>query len=358
MTDTTIPAPVLPDAPDAQFETLTRSVGELRDDMARIESLTRDIPTGAAAVDPLREYATLGEYSDAVYREEVSPALLNRALVDQISGDNPGVIPPGWVKDVKGIIQGTSPTVTSFGTAPLPPAGMDINWPYFAGDLTALVGAQAVEKTEITTVEVSLLKGTEALATFAGGSDISYQLIRRSDPSYRDAYMRIMSIGYAAATEAAANAAAVADATTGDATWDPALGTLAELRAALIESSIAVEAATGQPATFVLAASDVYLAIAKLTDEENYNPRSSDGVGSASTLNFRVSGLNIIHAQYSAAASMIVSNSSAASWHGEGPMTATSEDVAKLGQNVAVWGMGAFAAYLPAGIILVDDGVA
>ena len=34
-------------------------------------------------------------------------------------------------------------------------------------------------------------------------------------------------------------------------------------------------------------------------------------------------------------------------------MTVSAEDVELLGQNVAVWGMGVFTPYLPAGIIKI-----
>jgi hypothetical protein len=48
---------------------------------------------------------------------------------------------------------------------------------------------------------------------------------------------------------------------------------------------------------------------------------------------------------------MFVSNRLAATWFEDGPFSVAAEDVEKLGQNVAVWGMGNFAATNPAGIV-------
>ena len=39
-------------------------------------------------------------------------------------------------------------------------------------------------------VKVKILKGSQPIDTYAGGTDVSYQLIRRSRPPYREAYLR------------------------------------------------------------------------------------------------------------------------------------------------------------------------
>ncbi len=54
------------------------------------------------------------------------------------------------------------------------------------------------------------------------------------------------------------------------------------------------------------------------------------------------------------AGTAIVSNRLTAAWHEDGPFQASEEDVAKLGRNVAYWGMGAPAVYLPAGVVIVE----
>lgn len=340
------PAPAVELAELVTPTVLTRSLDELRDELTRtILAQPSSSPT------PTLVHRSLGEYAEAVWANP-GDQLLRRALADQITANNPGVVPPGWLQTVAGILDFGRPTVSAFGVSGLPDTGMDVNWPYFDGDLSALVGQQATEKTAITSTRVDLLKGTAAIRTYAGGSDISYQLIRRSGPAYLTSYLRIMMLAYAVTTNAAASSAAVAAAVDGDVPFDPATGTLDELLAALYSASIAVESATGVPASFVLCASDTFAAVGTLAAQAPMSDARGTG-DQASQLAPNVSGLRIVHDRSLPAGSVIVSNGEAAEWHEDGPFTVSAEDVEKLGQNVAVWGMGAFAGLLPAGIVSI-----
>lgn len=338
--------------------TLDRAMADLRDDLARATVAPAGL-TYAAPAHPLAEFRSLVDYADAVFTSADAPALaglLHRTLVDQVTTDNPGVMPPGWVTKVFGILERSRPLIDAFGTEALPPAGMDVNWPYFDGNLLDLVGQQATEKTNITSVKVSLKKGTAELDTFAGGSDISYQLIRRSSPSYRDAYLQIMFAAYAAVTDDHAGGMLIATPGRGHVALDPLTATADTLRAALFAASLKVETATGAPATFAIASSDVFAKIGGLPGlyPAPYGTTNVSGTADASSLRIDVSGLPILHDPFLPAGSLHVSNGQTAAWYEEGPMTVAAEDVEKLGQNVAVWGMGTFGAAIPAGIIQVS----
>lgn len=324
--------------------TLERALEDLRR-----EVLTRDAPGPAG--HPLALYRSLDDYATASWRDSEVAGLLYRALADQTTPNNPGVIPPAWVNTVYGIVDAGRPVVTAFGTRNLPASGTEVTWPYFAGDLKTLVGKQTTEKTAITSVRVDLLKGTADLETYAGGSDLSYQLIRRSSPSYREAYMRIMFAAYAAVTDMAAGVQAAAVATAGP-TWDATTDTDGRgLATALFEASVAVAAATGSPASFALAASDVFVAAGGTLLPASYGTNNLAGTATAATLSVNVSGLPVIHAPYLTAGTLLVSNGQAGGWYEDGPLTVSAEDVEKLGQNVAVWGMAVFGATVPAGIV-------
>ena len=126
-----------------------------------------------APAHPLSRFARYDDYAAAVWRGEISKAE-RFALVNQITTDNPGVIPPGWLTQIVGILDRGRPAVSAFGgPGGLPTSGMDINWPVYSGGFTTLVGVQATEKTAITSVKVSIGKATATLKTYAGGSDIS-----------------------------------------------------------------------------------------------------------------------------------------------------------------------------------------
>lgn len=322
---------------------------------ARIDDLDAAIARSAhvaPAANPLATYSTFAAFATAVAAGEID----QRALSDQIVSANPGVVPEGWVKDVKGIVDLGRPAVSAFGAGALPAAGLDVNYPFFAGDLATLVGAQATQKTEVTSATVDIDKGSANIGTYAGASDISYQLILRSDPSYLDAYLRIMANAYALVTDNVFADAVAAGATGSVTGFDPA-ATDGTVRGKVFEASVLVETATGRPASFGLAATDVFNALGGNGSlfPDQYGTRNVDGTASASTLSIQVSGIPVYHDRNLADTTMLVSNPECATWHEQGPMTATDEDVAKLGRNVAVWGMGAAALYLPAGIVALTS---
>jgi hypothetical protein len=72
---------------------------------------------------------------------------------------------------------------------------------------------------------------------------------------------------------------------------------------------------------------------------------------SLATLSVRYAGIEIIYEPRINPITGLVTNGQAATWYEDGPMTVTAVDVAKLGQDTAVWGMAAFAATVPAGIV-------
>jgi hypothetical protein len=301
---------------------------------------------------PLARWANLGDYIIAAQADPEVAVLLARALADQITTNSPGVT-SGITGEVRGLITSVREAIQAFGgSSPLGDSGMALEWPYYAGDLKTLVGKQTAEKTEITSVRVDLLRGTEPISTFAGGSDISYQLIRRSRPSYVEAYGRIMLAGWALATEAAFEGDLLTGAT-GTVVIDWLTANADAVRAAFFSASQAVKAATGAPASAALASSDVFAHLGGLVGlwPASYGTQNVAGTATASTLAINVSGLAVIEAPFFPVNSMVFGNPSAAAWAEDGPFIATAEDVAKLGQNRAVWSMGATGIYLPAGLV-------
>jgi hypothetical protein len=151
----------------------------------------------AARTGRRRDTEALSHQFTAAYHahrqiETAARTVAGRAWVDQLTTENPGVIPPAWITEVFGIIDRGRAGITALGGPRSPDdAGMDVSWPYYDGDLTTIVALQTAEKTEINSVKLSFKRGTEPLRTYAGGSDVSYQLQRRSSPSYMALYDRV-----------------------------------------------------------------------------------------------------------------------------------------------------------------------
>jgi hypothetical protein len=278
-----------------------------------------------------------------------------RALVNQITPDNPGVMPPTWLSTIFGVVDSGRPGITAMGgPASAGDTGMDIYWPYTTVDLTTLVAEQLAQKTDIQSVKVSFLRGQATLKTYAGGSDVSYQLQRRSSPSYMAAYNRLLQTSYGLVTEIVFDAALVAGAGA-TVVYDPSAADAdgSKAKAFLFAASAKVKKATGTPASAALVSSDVYAHWGgqPWLQPPMYGTQNVPGTAAASTLRINISGLEIVEAVGMAAGNIVVSNPEAARWFEDGPFLVTAEDVAKLGTDAAIWGMGITGLTVPTGVV-------
>jgi HK97 family phage prohead protease len=320
-----------------------------------IDELRREVQSVAHVAEPahpLAQFRSYGEYSKAVLE-----GFESRALFDQVTGDNPGVMPPIWLQQVRGIIDLGRPVITGVGgPQSAGTVGLDINWPYSDNVLTDIVEAQANEKDEVNSVQISILKGTASLGTYAAGSDISYQLLQRSQPSYLDAHNRIMAASYSTVTDRKFTAD-IWNQGSGTVNYDLSADTTgAVFRAAVFEASMECEDATGVPATIVYASTALMIEIGGWESfyPAPYSVQNVSGVATASTLQVNVSGLRVVRAKWldgAAARHAIVTNGEAARWIEDGPRLANAENVGQLGRDIAIYGYGVTAAYLPAGIV-------
>jgi HK97 family phage prohead protease len=354
MTDEQAATAADPAISTARVDVVTREdMEEVRNDMVSRMAILEGARGGAGTPHVLARWAGLQAYADAAYDDSAAQPLLARALADQLTTDSPGVVPPSWVPEVAGILARPRPAINALGVAPLGPSGMELDWPYLdpALNLDTIVAKQVTEKTQIASVKVKILKGSQPIDTYAGGSDVSYQLIRRSSPPYREAYLRILAIAYARATEAAFEAQLLAVA--GSSLVLTATATADQVRAFLFAASSIVEDATGSPATVDLVSPTEFGRLGGLAGlyPAAYGTSNIPGTAQASTLAINVSGLPIIRAPFLTGNTHLVTNGEAASWHEDGPFPISAEDVSKLGQNVAIWGMGTGATTAPKGIV-------
>jgi len=351
------PDPIPNPTPDpiptgTRVDVLARSADleELRTDMIGRLAMLEARGGRSSLGGPLARFATFADFLDASFTDP----LLARALADQLTGDNPGVIPPSWATEIAGILGFARPAVIATGgPAPLGDTGMELDWPYLdpALNLDTVVAKQVAEKTQIASVKVKILKGSQPIDTYAGGSDVSYQLIRRSRPAYREAYVRILTMCYARATEAAFEAQLLAVA--GSSLVLTATATADQVRAFLFAASAIVNDTTGAPATVDLVSPAEFARLGGLANlwPNAYGTANVAGTAQASTLSINISGLPIVRAPFLTGNTHLVLNGESARWHEDGPFPISAEDVAKLGQNVAVWGMGTGATTVPKGIV-------
>ena len=355
-TPTPAPTPDPTPEPDPQLLAIRAELGAIRVLAGRSGAFGAEDPYAQ-----IRTFGSFGAYADAAYAAPSATddpgglgRLMVRVLADQITSDNPGVIPPAWVAEIAGILGFARPAVVATGgPASLGDTGMELDWPYLdpALSLDSIVAKQAAEKTQINSVKVKILKASQPIDTYAGGSDVSYQLIRRSSPSYREAYMRILAIAYARATEAAFEAQLAAVA--GSSLVLTATSTADQVRAFLFAASAIVNDTTGMPATVDLVSPTEFARLGGLANlwPGAYGTQNIAGTAQASTLAVNISGIPIVRAPFLTGNTHIVLNGESARWHEDGPFPISAEDVSKLGQNIAIWGMGTGATTVPKGIV-------
>lgn len=341
-------SPTMPDnTPDAPAVVELPTVAELAAKVA--DHLKADQP-----VEPLTEFASFADFvtafsaGDLDAKNELQAAF---AIAEQVTPNNPGVMPPGWRTEIKANLDSRRPAISAFGTIGLPPAGLDSNWPYFDGNLDDIIKQQLQELDELESVRVDIKKNSEPIKTAGTVSTISYQLLLRSSPSYLAMYLRICMAAWARYTEAKFEAALLARGTR--AADLPTLGTAKGIRSALFAASAAVEDAVGAPADIVLVDPASFITLGGVDDLYNgkYGTQNAGGTASAATLQVDVNGLKVERAPFFPASTMLVANSDAAKFASTGPQIATEEDVKRLGRNVAVWGMYEDAeVYYPAGL--------
>jgi hypothetical protein len=163
--------------------------------------------------------------------------------------------------------------------------------------------------------------------------------------------VRILAIAYARATEAAFEAQLLAVA--GSSLILTATATADQVRAFLFAASSLVEDATGSPASADLVSPTEFNRLGGLANlwPAGYGTSNVAGTADAASLRINIAGLPIIRAPFLTGNTHLVLNSESAAWHEDGPFPISAEDVAKLGQNVAIWGMGTGATTVPKGIV-------
>jgi HK97 family phage prohead protease len=198
--------PVVEEAapPAADLSPIVERVDALDERLAKLATINT-IPGQGSPDEELFRHESLADYTAAVWKDksaqDMLPEYLMRAASEQETANNPGVLPPSWVRDVKRIVNLGRRAISSFGTTPLPATGTTVSWPYLNSSNTLI--ATQTEVDEAQTAQVDIAQGDGTLETWAGYSMISYQLLQRSDPSYREAYNRIILADWAARTDAA-----------------------------------------------------------------------------------------------------------------------------------------------------------
>jgi hypothetical protein len=121
-----------------------------------------------------------------------------RALEDVITTDNPGVVPPTYLKEMIGVIDASRPFLSTTRRLEEPDT-MKLTVPVITQ--RPLAGVQATEKTEVESRKTLITSTDFDAITIAGAGDLSIQIIKKSTPAFLDLWMDLLAEAYAIEAE-------------------------------------------------------------------------------------------------------------------------------------------------------------
>jgi phage head maturation protease len=272
--------------------------------------------------------------------------LQNRVAADLVTADNLGVVPPMFTGDVRETIDTSRPFLESTRRLNIPRAGMQLTVPVLTTRPT--VGVQAEEKDELTSTITEITPANFDPTTIGGYGDISLQLLKRSDPSYLELYLDLLSEAYGIdADDRAVDALLAGVGINAGGTLDPddaALGT-AWANAAAVSRRLTPDRiwlSSAAVAAFIDAKASG--TNAPLYSNLQANFTAGGGAGGL------VSGLRPVHvpALDDEAVDIIVGPSRGFGWAEDGTYTLQVDVPARAGRDVGLIGMLWFAPLYPA----------
>ena len=122
-----------------------------------------------------------------------------RALADVVSSGNAGVLPPAWSVEVVSYVDSMRYLIPRVGSLAFPATGHSLSVPNISQH--TLVAARGAEKSEIPSAALTTDSETYSAAWFAGGVDVSLEVIWQSDPSVWSLVVEDLMEQYAVATD-------------------------------------------------------------------------------------------------------------------------------------------------------------
>lgn len=177
----------------------------------------------AAGDAPARVYRTYGQWArDELIRRfdtirqraepgalEAANGRLERAVVNTLSSDVPGLIPPQHISEIMQNISSVRPAVSLARQVPL--SSGTLTYPNITS--RPVTAKQATEKTEAGNTKMAVAMKSVTAETFLGAGDLSWQAINWSSPDALSLWFDLCAESYAGQTEAAFLAKVTAAAT-------------------------------------------------------------------------------------------------------------------------------------------------
>jgi len=239
------------------------AIAEVRDHAVALERRLDVLSTPAVATASAPQYRSYGEFVKSVAAGKEEAVALHRTFTGGVLDDS--ILKNAWVSDTVRILNAGRPTYSVLSSAALPADGMNVEYPVLATN-TVDIAEQAAEADELAYGKITLTSATAPIKTYGGWTDMSRQVIERSSVNYVDTAFRAMVAKYAAVTNNAAKAALNTNAGSMNTASVSAWAADAVIEAVATAAG-KVNEDTGRALEFILVSKDVFIALAKITDE-------------------------------------------------------------------------------------------
>jgi HK97 family phage prohead protease/HK97 family phage major capsid protein len=266
-----------------------------------------------------------------------------RELADLVTSDNLGVVPDAFSTELIGVIDPSRPFMSSTRRLPTPSSGMTLHVPKIITRPT--VGIQSEEKAELASTPTSISTVDFSAVTKGGAGDLSLQILKRSDPSFLDLYLRLLAEAYAMDSESEALESLLGSAVDDGNTMDPEN---AQLGDAFVTSFSAIRRG---PDTIWLSSEAVGAfidAVNQSTGMPIYSSITAD-MSVPGGISGTIKGLRPVHVPELGplGADVIIGPSSGFAWAEDGTYTLQVDVPARAGRDVALVGILWFAPWYP-----------
>jgi HK97 family phage major capsid protein len=348
-------------------ETVEETVEETVAPIVEQRSAPRPSPSRVAhrsTPTPAPRFESLGHFVRSAALGDVSGSELEtyqRALADILTTDAAGMMQEQWIAEVIDLGRTYTPTVNAWRSRPLPSSGMSISQPVVTTRPSAAV--QATQKTEVSSTTPVIGTAQWDIATYAGGNDVSIQLILRAEPDYLTELMRLYTRELSQSVNQAAlyalNAAAAVGVSGNTALEYTTAGAFDEL---VIDASAAFMHSTSlrRPADQMAISVDLWAALGSAKDLDGrplypgINPMNSNGTFSATGTTGSVVQIPwYVEPELGDGISGVIGVAEAFVT-ALGPVGTMTADVpAKLGRDVAMYQEAAFGASDASGLVQI-----
>jgi HK97 family phage prohead protease len=316
-----------------------------RDDLTALESRM------AALTTPTDPAPVLDVRSALVHQLTASrDARQMRALADTVSGGNAGLLPPDWSSEVRDYVDRQRYAFNACGSIGFPTSGFTLTIPKVLQHTT--VGPRGAEKSEIPSQAFTTGSDTYTAEWYAGGADVSLEVIWQSDPAIYPLVVDSILSQYAVVTDDALTKDVEAAGTATTAALDfTDWGTVS---AQIIATAEDIRAATGEWGDRLMLTTASWQSLIGLTDADGrriFAPggaTNSDGSARLLSRSVNVGGVFAFHNPRSL--EDVQFNAKSARVMEKPPVMLQSDNVALMGRDLGVLGAFAFIPAYPGGI--------